>query len=364
MNKINVFFLLPQFVLGGAGKSISTLCKNLDKKKFNIFIICLNNCYYSKELKKYCDFIYEIKVKKIIFAQREIKKILNKKKHEKSILISNLFYCNALVALFQKKNELLKFIFVERTPFQELSIYFNFIDFIKKMIIKFLLKIVYKKADLIIANSNKTAKDLSDFYGLKTKGIYPPSFSRKNFNKKFKYKNKVFDLLTVGRLSREKGFNTLIEALSNIKSKNFRLLIIGDGPEKDNLKRQVKEKKLNKQIIFLGAKKDVDQYFKKSDLFINSSLFEGFPNVVVEALSFGIPVICSNSYGGIGEILNNGKYGYIFKNNDITDLTTKIEFFFKNPKILRRKAILGQKDLNRFSIVANKDKYEKIFLNI
>lgn len=361
MKKINIFFLLPRFVLGGAGKSISTLCKNLNKNKFNIFIICLNKCYYANELKRYCNNIYEINSKKTLFAQKKIKKILENKKNEKSILVSNLFYCNVLTALFQKKNRLLKFIFVERTPFQELSIYFGVVDFLKKFVIKFLLKIAYKKSDLVIANSLKTASELASFSDKKTKGIYPPSFQKKNLYKKYQKKN-FFNLLTIGRLSQEKGYDTLISIISEINFKNYKLTIVGDGPEKENLKKLVARKKLKKKVFFLGEKKNVNYYFKNSDLFINNSLFEGFPNVVVEALSFGVPVMCSNSHGGIGEILRNGKYGVIYK--DQKSLKKQLKIFFKEPQLLQRKALLGQKDLKRFSADENKKAYEKIFLDM
>ena len=358
MKKINIFFLLPKFVLGGAGKSISTLCKNLNKNKFKIYIICLNKCYYANELKRYCDFIYEINSKKTFFAQRKIEKILKNKGNEKSILVSNLFYCNVLTALFQKKNRLLKFIFVERTPLQELSIYFGLIDLFKKIIIKFLLKSAYKKSDLVIANSVKTAREIASFSNSKTRGIYPPSFLKKNFNKKHK-KNKFFNLLTIGRLSEEKGYSALIDIISEINFKNFKLTIIGDGSEKENLKKLVVEKKLKKKIFFLGEKKNVNHYFKNSDLFINCSLFEGFPNVVVEALSFGVPVICSDSHGGIGEILKNGKYGSIYKGK--ANLKHQIENFFKKPQLLQRKALLGQKILKDFQLKKIRELMKKFF---
>ena len=78
MKKKNLIFFLPDFVCGGAGKSITSLCKNLDKNKFQISIICLNKCYYKSELKSFCN-IYEIYKSKALFAQSEIKKIIKKK---------------------------------------------------------------------------------------------------------------------------------------------------------------------------------------------------------------------------------------------------------------------------------------------
>ena len=125
MKKKNLIFFLPDFVCGGGGKSITSLCRNLDKKKFQITIICLNKCFYKKQLKSFCK-IYEIPIKRALFAQKEISKIIKKivDKNTDNIFISNLFYANALSAIFQKKYSNLKFIFTDRTAFIELSIYF------------------------------------------------------------------------------------------------------------------------------------------------------------------------------------------------------------------------------------------------
>ena len=78
--------------------------------------------------------------------------------------------------------------------------------------------------------------------------------------------------------------------------------------------------------------KDIRPVLKLSNLYINTSYFEGFPNSVVEAIDHGIPVICSQSHGGINEILLNGKCGTIFKNGNSFDLASKIEEYYNNPK--------------------------------
>ncbi len=114
----------------------------------------------------------------------------------------------------------------------------------------------------------------------------------------------------------------------------------------------------------LGFKANVYPYLKKSDLLINPSYFEGFPNVVIEALSCGVPVICSKSHGGIKEILKNEKYGDLFENGNTEDLMNKIINFFKDPNKLQFKSLKGQKDLKRFSEKESAKKYEKIFLNL
>ncbi len=363
MKKKNLIFFLPDFVCGGGGKSITSLCRNLNKKKFKISIICLNKCYYKNELKSFSK-IYEIQKKRALFAQSEIKKIIENNVHlnEENIFISNLFYANALTALFQKKHHNLKFVFTERTAFKELSIYFGIKDFIKKTLIRLILKLFYQKADLVIANSKKVASDISNFSNVKTTYVYPGSF-QKTFKRQKKFDRK-FNIISVGRISEEKGFDLLIKAFRNIDKKKFSLNIIGDGNRKENILNLVKKYKLQKNIKILGFKTNIYPYLKKSDLLINASYFEGFPNVVIEALSCGVPVICSKSHGGINEILRNKKYGDLFENGNAKDLENRINIFLRNPNKLQYKSLKGQRDLKRFSEKVSAKRYEKIFLNL
>tara|TARA_Y100000816_G_scaffold254053_1_gene205985 strand:+ start:542 stop:1633 length:1092 start_codon:yes stop_codon:yes gene_type:complete len=363
MKKKNLIFFLPDFVCGGGGKSITSLCRNLNKKKFKISIICLNKCYYKNELKSFSK-IYEIQKKRALFAQFEIKKIIENNVHsnEENIFISNLFYANALTALCQKKHHNLKFVFTERTAFKELYIYFGIKDFLKKTLIKLILKLFYQKADLVIANSKRVASDISNFSNVKTTYVYPGSF-QKTFKRQKKFYRKL-NIISIGRISEEKGFDVLIKAFKNIDKEKYNLNIIGDGNKKENILNLVKKYQLQKNIKVLGFRANIYPYIKKSDLLVNASYFEGFPNVVIEALSCGVPVICSKSHGGIHEILRNKKYGDLFENGDAEDLENKIRNFLKNPNKLQFKSLKGQKDLRRFSEKVSAKKYEKIFLNL
>ena len=153
-------------------------------------------------------------------------------------------------------------------------------------------------------------------------------------------------------------------ALKDIDKTKYNLTLIGDGKEKNNLSNQINYLNLQKNVKLLGFKENVYPYLKNSDLLINPSYFEGFPNVVIEALSCGIPVICSKSHGGIYEILKNQKYGDLFENGNADDLKIKIINFLKNTKRLNNKSIRGQRDLDRFSEIQSAKKYERIFLKL
>jgi glycosyltransferase involved in cell wall biosynthesis len=111
----------------------------------------------------------------------------------------------------------------------------------------------------------------------------------------------------------------------------------------------------------LGFLKDVKPILKLSNLYVNTSYFEGFPNSVVEAINHGIPVICSQSHGGINEILLNGKCGTIFNNGNSFDLADKIEEYYNNSNEFFLKTKLAKKNIKRFTLRKNIMGYENLF---
>lgn len=360
--KTNLYFFLARFGYGGAGNSVYRLCKSLNKKKFNINVICLNSCAYEKNLKKDNIKLYKIKSNRALFSifklNKLFKSILNN--DEKNIFISNINYTNLLCALFLNKRLFQKLIAIERTPFKELEIYFSKVDFLKKKLINYLTYFYYKKFDKIICNSKYMATYLKKKYNYNSITIYPPSIQYfGNFNKK-KYNNtKKILITTVCRLSKEKSIQEIIYAIDLLGDKNLQLNIIGKGPEEKFLKNLVKKLNLRESIKFYGHKTNVNKYLIKSNLYINCSYFEGFPNSVVEAANLGIPVIASQSHGGINEILLNGKCGTIYSKG-YKNLASKIKKFSKNPKTFIDKAKMAKKNILRFNILNHKKKFENL----
>jgi glycosyltransferase involved in cell wall biosynthesis len=364
--KINLIIFLSKFTHGGAGNSIFRLCKGLSKKKYNINIICLNQCSYKKEFKKNNIKLFEIKAKKTSGAMPQVKKIVQNllsTKYTKNIFVSNIYYSNVLSILFLRRLKM-KIILVERTPHQELNIFFNKLDKYKKEFMKLLIKFTYKYADLCVSNSNYISKEYNKKYNLKFKTIHPPSFiNNENSIKKFKKNFCQFSFGTVCRLTNEKGLNEFIKSISKLKF-DFKFFIIGDGPEKKKLKELAIKLNIKDKIIFCGFQNylQIKKRLKTIDLFINCSYFEGFPNSVVESLANGTPVLASQSFGGINEIIKNNNFGYIYKNErQLINLLN--DFYFK-----RKRININQKKINtylkKFSISENIKKYSNIFENI
>ena len=227
--------------------------------------------------------------------------------------------------------------------------------------IKLLVKLTYKKADLLIANSNKVSKDICKFTGINSTFVYPGTIKRKKIRKSKKRITKFKKIIWVGRLAKEKGLEVLIKSLKGLRNDSFKLDIYGDGPLKEYLKKNIIKNNLNKNVFIKGYSEKIAKILSKYDLLINTSYFEGFPNVVVEALENSVPVIVSKSGGGVYEIINHGKYGDFFENTDHKDLNKKISNFIKFPKNLNSKAIKAKQHLKKFDEKISAKKYEKIF---
>ncbi len=360
--KINLIIFISEFNLGGAGNSIFKLCKNLPKDKFNITVICLNECYYKSDLLKCGIKVIEINSNKTILGMPKVKHFVKKliKSDQKNIFLSNIYYSNILSIFFLRSLKI-KIILVERTPFQELFIYYNFLDFFKKQIIKILIRFTFRKADACVANSKYISKNYNKCYNLNFQTINPPSF-KKLFPFIKKKKNQVC-FGVVSRLSREKKIEDLIKILPELKGKPI-LKIIGDGPEEKKLKQLVKNLNLKSRIIFCGPfnPNNIWKAIKEFDYLINTSDFEGFPNSVVEALSSGVPVIASQSFGGINDIIKNKKFGIIY--NKKSDLRKTLDKVLLKKITFKISKNVVYKHLNNFSEKKSTEKYQKLFINV
>lgn len=360
--KINLIFFLSDFTLGGAGNSILRLCEHFSKNSlYTVSVISLGHNPYKSKFKKNIKFI-ELKKQRLISSiftlYREIKNILDF--HSKNILISNIHYNNVVsIALFRRV-KYLKIVLVERTPLEELDIFFSITSFFKNKLLKFLIRYFYNFADKIVVNSYGIKKGLKRLTSNKIEVIYPPSI--KYINNKNNFKNKK-NIVVISRLSREKKIDFIIKAYAKLNLKH-NLLIYGVGPEYNKLKKMIKNKNLNHKIFLMGYVSNPNSVLKNSKIFILNSIFEGCSNSIIEALNNNNIVLCSNCPGGNSEIILNGRGGTFFKTNDFTDLSNKILLVTHNHKKYLNKSRYAKKYLNRFTFINNFKKYERLFKTI
>lgn len=168
-----------------------------------------------------------------------------------------------------------------------------------------------------------------------------------NSESNFTFENKI--VLAVGRLDYIKGFDLLIEAWSLVcKSNNdWMLHLVGGGNEETNLKTQAMNLGIDSRIVFHGAQNNVDQFYRQSSFYCLSSRNEGFPMVLLEAQTFGLPIVAFDCDTGPAEIVENGKSGFLVKPENVDDLALKLLLMMDCSK-------LQYKDMSETSILNSK----------
>lgn len=133
-------------------------------------------------------------------------------------------------------------------------------------------------------------------------------------------------VLAIGRLTDQKGFDLLLDAWFEVckKIEGWELVIVGDGEEEYSLKDKVKLLKIQDSVCFLPSTKNIGEIYKSSSIYCMSSRYEGLPMVLIEAQSFGLPIVSFNCETGPSDIVENGKNGFLANNQDTLDLSDKL----------------------------------------
>ncbi|MFB2879957.1 glycosyltransferase [Floridanema aerugineum] len=217
----------------------------------------------------------------------------------------------------------------------------------------YLVKQWYPLADGIIAASQGVAEDVSQISGVPVNNIdviYNPVVMPELFEKaKEPIDHPWFAsgeppvILGVGRLVPQKDFPTLIKAFAIVKQQiSAKLMILGEGEKRLQLEALVRELGLENDVDMPGFKDNPYTYMAKAKLFVLSSAWEGFGNVVAEAMAVGTPVVSTDCPSGPAEILENGKYGKLVSVGDVNALANAILETLENPtnsQLLQERAL-------------------------
>lgn len=307
MQKISIIFLLPDLETGGAERIVTTLANHLDRQKFEPKILLLRKEGGYLELLKADVEIIDIKTPRIRNSLKPILKEIRQRKPD--IVFSGFGEVNAYLALFVKLFPKIKFIARETNVVsqhvirKEIRFFYKFYNNYHKIICqsddmqKDLIENFHVKKDKIIKINNPV-----DFEFIEEKlemAINPNSFSDD-------YKNVV----AIGNLSARKGFDNLLKVFSHLKEEKIRLHILGDGRDKEFLLQLKSDLKVD-NVLFHGQQKNPYPFLKFADLFVLSSRYEGFPNVLLEAGACGTYALANNCKGGIQEIIKDHVNGEI-----------------------------------------------------
>ncbi|MGL4997783.1 MAG: glycosyltransferase, partial [Cetobacterium sp.] len=170
-------------------------------------------------------------------------------------------------------------------------------------------------------------------------------------------------IVSVMRLTNhQKDFKTLIDGFKLAKENGIKekLYILGDGPDKENIKELIDKCGMKKEILLLGSQKNPYSWIKNAEFFVHSSKYEGLPTVLIEAMILGKAVISSNCPTGPKEILENGKSGVLYPVGDSKKLSQEIEKILKNLEIKERYKMNSKIRVLEFSTEKVMKRYEEI----
>ncbi|NWF65846.1 MAG: glycosyltransferase [Campylobacterales bacterium] len=325
MSKKKVAILIYSLGSGGAERVVSILLNEL-KDVFDIHLVLMNDTID-----------YDIpKDTKIYYLERSIPE-------EKGILkLSKLFFLALKYANFCKKHNIKTTLSFMNRP-NYINILSKFFGNRSKTVInerampslqygynnvqsrinQRLIRWLYPLSDFILSNSIGNSLDLKENFGIdkEIKTIYNPIDIQKTIylsKLDVDFDFSLFTFITVGRLDEGKNHKLLIDAFKNLQDINTQLVIIGDGLLRDFLSEYIIQENLQNRVFLVGQQKNPYAWLEKSNCFLFGSNHEGFPNVLLEALSCKLPIISTDCKSGPREIL--------CLSDDLNQTLDKIEF--------------------------------------
>ena len=371
MKKIKVLHMLNTSDIGGAEKLLLDICRYTDKDKFDLIITSFQKGALENEFKRF-SYVKKIDLndsKQFSFKTlRRLNKIIKKERID--IIQTHLQKPDLYGFLLKLKNPHVTWIIKKG----------NTDDYRTKLFWRISNGFIHRFANLVIPTSNQVkefTKKIEFVPEKKFKVIYSGIDTaamdlalKKDCSKKlkkelgFKKTDKV--IISVGRLVYQKGFSYLIRIMKELteQDKRYKLLIVGDGPLKSKLESLILNLKVNDNVKLLGERTDVIDLLQISDLFCLTSVKEGIPITLMEAMYVGVPIVTTN-VGGNKELVQHGQTGFLEKAKDISSIKQRIKQLLHKESI-RKKFIENARKtiLARFSIIKTTRNYEKVYIQL
>lgn len=228
--------------------------------------------------------------------------------------------------------------------------HFNFFVTLNRKERKFARWLAAKYSDAIVTLTEKDK--LNYLNNLKCTAIveniantlvyYPERFSNLESKK----------VLAVGRFNYQKGFDVLIEVWnkSKMKDRGWILEIVGDGEEKTKIEDLIKKYNLSNSIKLSPATNKIEEKYLEANLYAMTSRFEGFPMVLIEALSFGLPVVSFDCQTGPSELIKDGENGYLIEDKDIDTFAERLNIISEDSQILKQMGLYARESIKNLDI--------------
>jgi glycosyltransferase involved in cell wall biosynthesis len=350
MNKIKIMHVYKSFnVYNGLIEILMILIRHINHDKYEISI-CVNEyeeSNYGKEFEKLGGKIYNLNIRPHLYNETvTFFKLIEKIKEVKpDIVQTHVLKANLIGVLAAKMAGVKKIIATEMT----------LKDIAETGIKRFRDKLIHPLSALVINRCSMfmvTSESIKDEWNKcihpeKIHVVYPPfNINKYNVltNNRIYRDNSVKKVGFVGRLSKEKSVDTLINAFEIIRKKktDVELLIVGQGSEKNMLINMTVKKGLEKHIHFSGYQENVFHFLNQMDILVLPSRTEGCPMVIIEAMASGLPIVATNVGGNVELVLHN-ETGFLTPVNNALKMSEYIIYLLEHVEIAKKMGELGKK---------------------
>ena len=357
MRRKKIYFILPGLTFGGAERIIFTILNHLDYEKFQPKLILFDKIGFPvNELNENIE-VQELGTERIRYSIFKILPMIWKEKPD--IVFSGWGEISAFLSPFIPFFKKTKFLARETNVVSQ---------HVTRKEIRFFYKF-YNNYNKIICQSDDMMNDLVENFKIKKDKLIkinnPVDFNfieekLENATKPESYREGYKNVVAIGNLSSRKGFDNLLKVFVKLKQHKVLLHILGDGRDREML-HQMKQNLELENVIFYGVQKNPYPFLKFADLFVLSSRYEGFPNVLLEAGACGTYALANNCKGGILEIIQPKI------NGEISDIENHEAFAAKIVEILEQNhdsEAIKNSIQSRFSKEMILEKYFEVFKEI
>ena len=307
-----IVLLIPSLKGGGAERVIISLANDLNTKGYKVTLASINCEIPAYPIQKGIKVVYLVKrvsdsiFHRIYYAAQVFYKLISLLINTKPVcMISFITSANIFTGMACWVTNT-TYIVSERTSPNRTINGFNFLQ-------KWVVEIVYGRAKAVVVGSlggERCLLESKSFKSLVNIQRIPNSVTKFNDVTNHPVHSKKF-ILGVGRLCFVKGFDILISAFQKASIDELDLIIVGEGVERQQLNKLINDLDLSKRVFLVGSKTNLQDYYTQAEIFVLPSRNEGYPNALLEAMSFGCPCIASNCEFGPAEILNDGESGLL-----------------------------------------------------
>jgi len=329
--KLKILFTIPTLNGGGAERVFVNYIRSLDKNRYDISLLLINKT--GEFLSFIPDYVRIIDIGKSKTRYGFLRLLKQIRKINAELIVSTTNRLNILVlfASFFISRKIKICLYEPSMPSAQFD---N--NYLPRYYL-LLMKLLYRFADYIIAQTAEMKNEIVDYYLVSSEKILVTSnpIDTKLIDDSLRgqsnpYNNKYINIVASGRIREEKGYEFLLNSFIKVVNDNrkYKLYILGNVGDKlymEKLTKIINENKLNDFVHFSGFQTNPFPYYKYADLFVLSSRWEGLPNVVLEALYLKTPVITTDCIPHFRKIIQDGKNGYIVDFGDEINLSQKIQ---------------------------------------